>query len=161
MSGRRNPVPIVFGLVVIVLGIWLLASGGDDDSGPVVAAPSWSDRANGFCRDGTEEATALIPTSTPHQISADAVDRIEILARVRDGIYTLGLPGDGDQALAAAYLEQLDADLDTLGAVAEAARTGGDYQAAAADLDESAGETADRLGLSDCAALAQAIARTP
>lgn len=160
MSGRRNPLWIVFGLVVIVLGIWMLRSG-EDDPPAVVAAPSWSERASAFCRDGTEETTALISPSTPHQISGDAVDRIEILARVRDGIYTLGSPEGADQALAAAYLEQLGADLDKLSAIAEAARTGGDYQEAAAQLDESAGATAARLGLSDCAALSQAMARVP
>ena len=158
----RSVVWIVFGLVVVLLGVWLLSS---DDEGsvpaPALDGPSWSERASGYCRDGTEEAAALTLPSSPRQVAADADARIEILARVRDGIYTLGSPGGGDEALAAAYLEQLDADLDKLDAIAEAARTGGDFQAAAAQLDESAGETADRLGLPDCVALAQAIARTP
>ncbi|MFN8114303.1 MAG: hypothetical protein U0R51_14030 [Solirubrobacterales bacterium] len=160
MNGPGKTLLIVFGLVVALLGVWLLTSG-DDDSGAPVSGPSWGERANAFCRDGTEEATTLTPPGTARQVAADADARIEILARVRDGIYTLGVPEGGDQALVAAYLEQLDADLGKLDAIAEAARDGGDYQSAAAELDESAGETAAALALSDCEALAQAVVRTP
>lgn len=161
----NGPVPksvpwIVLGLVVVLIVVWA-TSGGEESTGSPAVQPSWAERADAYCSDGLQETVALPLPATAREVAADADARIGIVATVRDGIYTLGDPDAGDEALAAVYVRQLDADLGTLDAIATAARQGGDYTAVAAGLDESAGRTASQLGLGDCAALSQAIARTP
>ena len=149
--------------IAVVLGIVLLIrSCGEDESGDTtVAAGSWEEQAEGYCRDGLQEATSLALPSSAREVAADAEARIQIVATVRDGLYTLGEPTDLDPARTAIYVDQLTGTLNLLDQVREAARSGGDYQEINASISESSGQTAADLGLENCAAFAQAVARTP
>jgi len=140
-------------LLVIVLIVRLLGSGGDD-AGAAPNGESWTGLANAYCADGIQEASALTLPASADQVAADASDRIEIVAAVRDGVYTLGDPGDADPELVDAYLAALDDDLSALDEIRTAARKGEDYQSLLAAFDESAGPIAAELGLDDCATLA-------
>ncbi len=163
MNVRTRKLLLSIGLLVVVgAAIILITSGDGGEAGAeAFTGETWAEQADGYCSDGLQEATALTPPSSARQVAADANARIAIVATVRDGIYTLGEPEDADQALAAVYVDQLNSDLDELAAIADAAKSGGDYQSLSAGFDESSGQTADRLGLADCAAFSEAIARTP
>ncbi|MEZ5156870.1 MAG: hypothetical protein R2718_12285 [Solirubrobacterales bacterium] len=124
----NGPVPksvpwIVLGLVVVLIVVWA-TSEGDESTGSPAVQSSWAERADAYCSDGLQEAAALPLPGTAREVAADADARIGIVATVRDGIYTLGDPDAGDEALAAVYVRQLDADLGTLDAIATAARQG-------------------------------------
>lgn len=144
--------------LIVAFGPW----GGSDDAGATgTTEETWTAKANAFCADGIQETSALTLPSSARQVAADAEARIQIVANVRDGIYTLGEPPDLDPTLSAVYLDALTKDLDRLDEIRAAAKTGGDYQSLNAGFDEAAGETASQLGLDDCVAFAQAVARTP
>lgn len=156
------------GRTVALLAALLALSGcgleGDDEGGEAVATTAspleeegWTARADRFCTDGTQEATALpLPTRSP-EIAADTAARAEILATVRDGLLTLGRPDDVDEVDLNVFLAELDADIEQLSGPATATSADGLSMA----LDESAGQAANELGLPGCAALSNAIARTP
>lgn len=130
---------------------------GDGSTGGPLSSDAWRQRVNGFCGDGYQEATALPLPEGAAQVGPDAIARAEILANVRDSILTLGQPDGIDPGAVSGYIDELNADIDELGEIADAAESG----AGQTQLDESAGEAATELGIDDCAALAQAIARTP
>lgn len=153
------------GIAAALISATLIAAGcgddeGDGSAGGPLSADSWRQRVNGFCADGYQEATALPLPQGADRIGPDAVARAEILANVRDGVLTLGQPDGIDPAAVSGYVDELNADIDQLGEIADGAEAG-DPSAGHTQLDESAGEAATALGLDDCAALAQAIARTP
>jgi len=144
--------------LIVAFGPW----GGDDDAGATTGTEeTWSAKANAYCADGIQETSALTLPSSARQVAADAEARIQIVATVRDGIYTLGEPPDLDPTLSTVYLDGLTKDLDSLDEIRKAARSGGDYQSLNAGFQETSGGTAAKLGLDDCAAFAQSIARTP
>ena len=130
---------------------------GDDTAGPP-GADEWRVSVDGFCSDAIQEATALPLPESLEQLAPDAAARAEIVGNLRDSIVGLGQPDGLGSDEVGGYVDELNADIEQLGQTAEAA--------AAADpnvpqLDESAGEAAAALGLEECRALAQAIARTP
>lgn len=145
-----------------ILAVALSACGDDEssDAGGPLSADEWSERVQGFCSDGYQEATALPLPESVQQLEADAASRAEILANVRDSILTLGQPDGISSEEVGGYVDELNADIDQLAQIASAAEAG-DPDAGTTQLDESAGQAASELGLDDCAALSQAIARTP
>ncbi len=148
-------------LVLAALAISGCGDGaGNGSSGGPLSADAWRQRVNGFCGDGYQEATALPLPQSAARVGPDATARAEILASVRDSVLTLGQPDGIDPDAVSGYVDELNADIDQLGAIADAAEAG-DPNAGHTQLDESAGQAAVDLGLDDCAALAQAIARTP
>lgn len=149
-------------VAALALAASLAACGGDD--GPTQAiTPSleqWQVRVDGYCSDGVQEAVALpLPTSSK-QIPDDARARADILVTVRDAVLPLPRP-EGEEERINAWLDELTADADLLNRIASVAAADDDYLELISKLDESSGELATELGLSDCATLAQAIARTP
>ncbi len=140
--------------LIVAIGPW----GGSDSATTASAEESWSARANAFCADGIQETSALTRPAGARELAGDAEERIQIVAAVRDGIYTLGEPGELDPTLATVYVDSLSKDLDGLDAIGRAAASGGDYQALVTGFDEASGEPASRLGLDDCEAFAEAVA---
>lgn len=150
--------------VTTALAIALLAGCGDDEDAETVTAISAGDfvpLAEEFCTDGTEEATALPLPANAGAVAKDADARAEIVATVRDGLLTLGEPEGVDGESRTAYLVELETDIQQLGEIAAAARTGESYEELNATFDESAGAVAATIGLDACAAFSNAIARTP
>lgn len=148
----------------LILASLLTVGCGDDEGdgsvGGPLSADAWRQRVNGFCADGYQEATALPLPQSAAQVGPDAVARAEILANVRDSVLTLGQPDGFDPEAVSGYIDELNADIDQLGEIAEAAEAG-DPSAGPTQLDGSMGVAAAELGLDDCAALAETIARTP
>ena len=144
--------------LIVAFGPW---GEGDDAGATATTEETWTARANAYCADGIQEASALTLPSSAREVAADAEARIQIVATVRDGIYTLGGSPDVDPALTAVYVDALTKDLDRLDDIRTAAKSGGDYQALNAGFEEASAEPATQLGLDDCAAFAQSIARTP
>ena len=146
--------------LVIVLS---LAACGDDEEVETLPGPSleqWQLRVDGYCSDGIQEAVALpLPTSTK-EVPDDARGRAEILVTVRDAVLPLPRP-DGEEETINAWLNELTADAELLNEIATVAAADDDYLDLLTELDESSGEVAGELGLDNCVALAQAIARTP
>ena len=142
----------------------LLAAGCGDDGGSTSPGPlgadDWRDRVEQYCSDAYQEATALPLPGHVSQVAEDASARAEILATVRDGVLTLGQPDGIDSGDVSAYVDALNADIEQLGQIADAADDG-TINPEAAQLDEAAGQAAGAIGLDNCAALSQAIARTP
>lgn len=147
--------------LAVVLIVRLIGSGDDADADAAPNGDDWAGLANAYCADGIQEASALTLPSSADEVAADASDRIQIVAAVRDGVYTLGTPDDVDPDQVDAYLASLDDDLTALDEIRSAARSGGDYQSLVAGFNESSGQIASDLGLDDCASFAQSIARTP
>lgn len=147
------------GAIALLAAVLALPACGDDEDAEAgqLSTEVWVARADRFCTDGTQEATALPLPGRPQQVAADAVARAEIVATARDGLLTLGRPEDIDGEDLDAYLAELGADMELLAQIAEGTESGGEY----AQLDESAGLAASELGLAGCAAFANAIARTP
>jgi hypothetical protein len=143
-------------VLIVVLGPW-----GGDDAATATAGEGWGARANAYCADGIQEASALTPPSSATQAGADAAARIAIVATVRDGIYTLGEPAELDSAGHTAYVDSLTEDLDRLDEIRKAARSGGDYRQLSAGFEEASGEPVSQLDLDDCAEFAQAIRPPP
>jgi hypothetical protein len=139
------------------------ACGGDDDGsspGEPVSEERWRSHAAGLCDAGTQEAVALPLPGNRREVAADARARAEILVNTRDQMMTLPPPEEiADEV--DAYLGELDADIDLLSQTAEAARGDGDFRELINQMDESAGQAALELDLEECAAFANAIARTP
>jgi len=157
--------PIARGLLVAALAAAALGIGGcgddeGDETGGPPSADEWRESVAGFCSDGYQEATALPLPEQLEQLGPDASARAEILANVRDSIVALGQPDGISSDDVGGYVDELNADIDQLGQIASAAEAG-DPDAGTTQLDESAGQAASELGLDDCAALSQAIARTP
>lgn len=145
-----------------ILAVALSACGDDEssDAGGPLSADEWSERVQGFCSDGYQEATALPLPESVQQLEADAASRAEILANVRDSILTLGQPDGISSDDVGGYVDELNADIDQLAQISDAAKSGA-VDPSVAQLDESAGQAAGELGLDDCVALAEAVARTP
>lgn len=133
----------------------------EDNPPEQLSDEEWVGRADGFCSDGIQEATALPLPSRRGDLAADAAQRAEIVTNVRDGLVTLGASDGIDEDAVTLYIGQLSADAQLLEKVSEAASAGGDAQQLNAQLDESAGQAASSLGLADCATFASVIARTP
>ena len=153
--------PRLAGFAVLASIAALAAAGCGDEGGSRRPSPDeWAEKAGQLCSDGSQEAIALPLPASRSEVATDSAAMAEIVATVRDGILPLGLPAE-DEDLAAAYIDQLTADAKLLLDVSEAARRGGDYRTALSRLDESAGERARELGLDECAAFANAVARTP
>lgn len=143
------------GAAVLTAAIALPACGGDDEGeAEALSADDWTARADRYCTDGTQEAIALPLPASSREVGPDAAARAEIVATVRDGLLTLGRPGDIDSEQLDAFLGELETDIGQLEQSAEA----GDGPVA---LDESAGVAANEMGLPGCAAFVNAIARTP
>jgi len=152
---------LVAALALALVATALGAAGCGEDGGP--QAPSldeWADRVAQLCSDGTQEAIALPLPSTAKEVGTDSAAMAEIALTVRDGILPLGLP-EGNEDAASAYVDELSADAKLLLEVSKTAKRGGDYLTPLSCLDESAGETALELGVDECAAFANAVARTP
>ena len=145
------------------VAVGLAACGGDDETTPQLPPPSlaqWQGRVNAFCSDGIQEAIALPLPQTTEALGPDAQARAEILTTVRDAV--LPLPQPPDQAGEIdAWLAEIDADVKQLQQVAKAVVKGEDPLDLVGALDESAGQAALPLGLDQCAALSNTIARTP
>ncbi len=140
-----------------------LAACGDDEEAPTLPPPSleqWQARVNGYCSDGIQEAVALPLPTTTRDVPADARARAEILVTVYNAVIPLP-PPEGKSDFIDVWLEELSSDTDLLNEIARTAAADGDYLTQLGELDESAGEAALTLGLDQCAALANAIARTP
>lgn len=139
-------------LAAAAAALALLAGCGDDEetTGEGDAA-TWAAEANAICGAAVEEAIALPLPGSAGEVAADATARAGILTAVRDDVAALELPDDVDSGLLDAYIAELDADIGQL----EGA------ERRAPQLDESAGQAALELDLDECAALANAIARTP
>lgn len=135
--------------------------GGDGSAGGPLGADEWRDRADQFCSDGIQEASALPLPGSVAELADDAEARAEIDSTVRDGILTLGQPDGISSDDVSAYVDDLGSDIDVLGRIADAAAAGDDVTELNGQLDESAGQLADGLGLDACVGLANAIARTP
>ncbi|MFN8151561.1 MAG: hypothetical protein U0R24_10620 [Solirubrobacterales bacterium] len=148
----------------LLVAVALLAAGcGDDEestAGAPLGADDWRARAEQYCSDAYQEATALPLPGKLSQVAQDASSRAEILATVRDGILTLGQPDGIDSDDVSAYVDALNADIAQLGQIADAAEDG-TLTSELAQLDEAAGQAAATIELDNCAALSQAIARTP
>lgn len=108
-----------------------------------------------------ERATALPLPASRSAVAADAAKRAAIVTKVRDGLMTLGQAEGIDDHEVESYLARLGGDAELLQQISRVARAGGDFQRLNGRLDESAGEVANALELDDCAAFANAIARTP
>lgn len=139
-----------------------LGCGGESDStgGGTLGADAWRERAVGFCSDALQEATALPLPQSRRELAADASARAEIVATLRDGLVGLGQPTDVSADDLGAYVDDLDADVDALSDLARAAKSGAGAEGST-PIDESSGQLANRLELPECAALSNAIARTP
>ena len=135
--------------------------GGDESGEEALGADEWRTRANSFCADGVERATALPLPASRSAVAADAAKRAAIVTKVRDGLMTLGQAEGIDDHEVESYLARLGGDAELLQQISRVARAGGDFQRLNGRLDESAGEVANALELDDCAAFANAIARTP
>lgn len=164
----RTPSGRSLGRLAAVAATLALAAGvaacGDDDGveTPTLPPPSleqWQAKVNGYCSDGVQEAVALPLPTTTREVPADARARAEILVTVHDAVIPLPPPeGKGD--FVDVWLEELSSDTDLLNEIARTAAADEDYLTLAGELDESAGQAALTLGLDQCAALANAIART-
>lgn len=143
----------------------IVASGCGDDSegdpGAPLSADEWRDRADQFCSDAYQEATALPLPGSIKEVAPDAAARADIVGNVRDGLLTLGQPDGISSEDVSAYVDDLNADIDQLGQISAAAEDGSLTPDLVAQLDESSGQLAAGLGLDTCASLSQAIARTP
>ena len=142
-------------LAAVAAALTLGACGDDDEATTTEAGSSeaWTVDAEAICAAASEEAIALPLPGSRKQVAADAEARAEILPTVIGELEALDLPEDVDEELVGDYLAELEADAEQLRATAagEGSRS----------LDESSGQIASRLGLDECAALANAIARTP
>jgi hypothetical protein len=162
LSARR-PVPLILAFALLLLAVPLAACG--DEEGDVAEAlppPSleqWQARVDGYCSDGIQEAVALPLPTNSRQLPNDARARAEILITVRDAVLPLARP-EGKQDTVDSWLDELTADAEQLSELAATAAAGGDFLSLE-PVDESAGAVALVLGLRECAALANAIARTP
>ncbi len=116
--------------------------------------------ASRSCSDGVQEAVALPLPADTSEIAVDAQSRAEILDRVYDGILATPRPPEQEEDVAA-YLEDLKGDVALLRRIRDEAAADQDTAGLQAQVDESTGALALRLNLEDCAALANAIARTP
>lgn len=142
---------------VVVLATAIAVGCGDDPADPEpFSAAEWRERADQFCDEGAQDATALPPPGSRREIAEDASARAEIIATVRDGIVTLGTPDGIDDRQLTSYLVALEADVGKLEQLAEGGGSGG-----AAVIDETTGGIAGDLGLQSCAAFVNAVARTP
>ncbi len=151
------------GLLWLLLALALtLAACGEDDSGipEPLDLEAWQARAGQFCADGIQEATALPLPTTGAEVGPDARAMAEIVLTARDRMLTLA-PPEGEREAANDYLTQLSDDAELLLTVARRAERGADYRTPLSQLDESAGQVAAELGLPDCAAFANSVARTP
>jgi hypothetical protein len=140
-----------------------LAACGDDEEVPTLPPPSleqWQARVNGYCSDGVQEAVALPLPQTTRQVPEDAQARASILLDVHDAVLPLAQPPEQTTQINS-WMGELDADAKLLKKIAVKAAAGLDYLTLAGELDESSGVAANELGLDQCAALANAIARTP
>ena len=162
MTHSRTGVAAVALLALALSGLLGGCGGGEEtgDPGAPLSADEWRERAQGFCSDAYQEATALPLPSSTSEVAVDADSRAEIIGNVRDGLLTLGQPDGISSDDVSAYVDALNADISQLGQVAEDAR-GGQINPDSSQLDESAGQAAGTLGLDDCVALSEAIARTP
>lgn len=133
---------------------------GSDEPGAPPSGDEWRQSVDGYCSDAYQEATALpLPTGID-ELGPDAAARAEIVGNVRDSIVAQGQPDDIDSDAVGGYVDELNADIEQLSQISEDAAAG-NPDAGTNQLDESAGEAASGLGLENCQALAQAIARTP
>jgi len=140
-----------------------LAACGDDEEVPTLPPPSldqWQARVNGYCSDGVQEAVALPPPQTTRQVPEDSQARAAILTDVHNAVLPLAQPPDQATQIDL-WMGEIDADAKLLNRIAVKAASGQDYLTLAGQIDESSGEAANALGLDQCAALANAIARTP
>ena len=133
----------------------LAGCGDDEGSTTELDAETWAARADRFCTDGVQEATALPLPQKAKDVPADADARAAIVATVGDGIITLGSPEGVDAEALGIYIAELAADNAELTQAADSP-AGGPIL-----IDESAGQAANELGLEGCAAFSNAIARTP
>lgn len=147
-------------IAVTALGVGACGDDEGDETGGPPSADEWRESVEGYCSDAYQEATALPLPEKLEQLGPDASARAEILGNVRDSIVALGQPDGISSDDVGGYVDELNADIQQLGQIASAAEAG-DPDAGTAQLDESAGQAATGLGLEDCAALSQAIARTP
>lgn len=132
----------------------LTACGDDEETTPtVISADEWAVEASAFCGEGRRKATKLPLPTSKRAVAPDAELRVRILTKVRGDIIELGRPEDVNEVAYDAYLTELESDIDQLQALA----AGDDAE----PLDESAGQAALELELDECAAFANAIARTP
>lgn len=149
-------------LLTLLLGALAIGACGEDEgpAGNPADPGRWRAQVEMMCSDGSQEAVALPLPQTPRQLGPDAKARAEIVTTVRDGIQPLPAP-EGSGGAVEAYLAELSADIELLRAIDAQAAAGGDASGLEAQLDESAGQAALELDLRDCAAFANAIARTP
>lgn len=150
---------IIAALLALPLG--LAACGDDEGREPEpLDLEDWQARVSQLCSDGIQEATALPLPTTGAEVGPDARAMAEVVLTARDGILILATP-EGQEEAVAVYLSELSGDAELLLRVARKAERGEDYQTPLARLDESAGQAALELALQDCAAFANAVARTP
>lgn len=150
--------------LIAALTIPLAACGGDDDGVadplPPPSLEQWQVRVEQFCSDGIQNAVAIpLPQST-RDIPDDARARAEILVTTRDAVLPLARP-EGEGETIEAWLTELTDDARLLNEIASVAAADDDYLDLLAQVDESSAGPASELGLDNCVALAQAIARTP
>lgn len=116
--------------------------------------------AEASCAGGVERATELPLPAGRREVAVDAEEMAAIVADVREQIASLEAPHEL-QSDVDNYLGELAADEELLREVAAAAAEGGDFREPLNRLDESAGEAARVLGLQECVAFANVVARTP
>lgn len=161
-SGPRRPRRLA-ALALAAALVAVPAGCGDDEEVPALPPPSleqWQARVNGYCSDGIQEAVALPLPTTTRDVPADARARAEILVTVHDAVIPLP-PPEGQSDFIDVWLEEISSDIDLLNEIARTAAANGDYLTQLGELDESSGQAALTLGLDQCAALANAIARVP
>lgn len=144
----------VAALAAVAAALALGACGDDDETTtPQAGSEAWTADAEAICAEGSDEAIALPLPGSRKQVAADAGARAEILTTARDELAGLDVPEDVDEQALGDYIAELDADIEQLAAIS----AGGPVE----QLDESSGQIASELGLDECAAFANAIARTP
>ena len=143
-------------VALLAIGAAMAFAGGcgeDDETTSGLDADIWSASAEDACAAGSRDAIDLPLPSRKGEVAKDVEARAAILVSVRDELTALGTPEGIDGEALSAYLDQLELDIEKLEAVGLTGVT--------QPLDESAGQAALELGLDECAAFANAIARTP
>ena len=141
-------------LAAVAAALTLGACGDDDETTTTEAgSEAWAADAEEICATAAEEAIALPLPQSKRQLREDAQARAELLTTAIDDLEAIDPPDDVDPELVGDYLAELEADAEQLRSTA----AGEDSR----PIDESSGQIASELGLDECAAFANAIARTP
>lgn len=167
MDRLRLPLPTVIAILALAAGA--AGCGEDSDAGgpPTKEAPpptigEFREAANAYCAEAGERLTAR--TGFGGLAATEHFARVagRITARLRTEVALLEVP-DRFREQRARYTTNLDVAVRELGAVesAAAARDRGAVADALEELSEKPGEVARSIGLRDCAAFANAVARTP